>query len=158
MSFCRPCWEALADAYLARGSYTSALKCYNICLELSDQKIYPSLQIANIKKVNNCFIEHFLANITMVFRVVRQSFVLEFLLDVSPIEVVDIFRSCRGGGSILLLMSIACCIISIHVSTKLLLAGYAARISVVKFFSLDLIFAISIAWVGAFVHCKPLDS
>lgn len=45
------CWEALADAYLAKGSFTSALKCYTICLELSDQKIYPSLQIANIKKV-----------------------------------------------------------------------------------------------------------
>lgn len=45
------CWEALADAYLAKGSYTSSLKCYTICLELSDQTIYPSLQIANIKKV-----------------------------------------------------------------------------------------------------------
>nr|CAH7731856.1 unnamed protein product [Callosobruchus chinensis] len=45
------CWEALADAYFARGSYTSALKCYQKSLELTTTALYPSLQIANIKKI-----------------------------------------------------------------------------------------------------------
>ncbi|CAH1994676.1 unnamed protein product [Acanthoscelides obtectus] len=44
-------WEALADAYFARGSYTSALKCYQRSLEITPKALYPSLQIANIKKI-----------------------------------------------------------------------------------------------------------
>ncbi|CAH0550739.1 unnamed protein product [Brassicogethes aeneus] len=45
------CWEALADSYFARGSYTSALKCYQKASELSEDTFYPSLQIATIKQI-----------------------------------------------------------------------------------------------------------
>ncbi|CAH1156223.1 unnamed protein product [Phaedon cochleariae] len=44
------CWQSLADAYFARGSFTSALKCYEKSLELATNSLYSSLQIANIKK------------------------------------------------------------------------------------------------------------
>ncbi|KAK9891016.1 hypothetical protein WA026_013349 [Henosepilachna vigintioctopunctata] len=44
------CWEALADAYLSRGGYVSAQKAYERVLEISDDALYPSLQIATIKK------------------------------------------------------------------------------------------------------------
>lgn len=43
-------WQCLADAYFARGSYTSALKCYEKSLEFTENTLYPSLQKANIKK------------------------------------------------------------------------------------------------------------
>lgn len=45
-------WEALADAYIARGAFNSALKCYQKAMELEDNALYPLLQIANIKKVS----------------------------------------------------------------------------------------------------------
>ncbi|XP_018572028.1 tetratricopeptide repeat protein 37, partial [Anoplophora glabripennis] len=51
------CWEALADAYLIRGSYTSAQKCYEKSLELVDNILYPLFQIANIKKILGHFAE-----------------------------------------------------------------------------------------------------
>ncbi|XP_023026959.2 tetratricopeptide repeat protein 37 [Leptinotarsa decemlineata] len=44
------CWQTLGDAYFARGSYTSALKCYQKAVEFTSNPLYPSLQIANIKK------------------------------------------------------------------------------------------------------------
>lgn len=47
------CWEALADGYLAKGAFTSALKCYEKALELSEHALYPTLQTAFIKKVGN---------------------------------------------------------------------------------------------------------
>ncbi|XP_056637029.1 tetratricopeptide repeat protein 37 [Diorhabda sublineata] len=43
-------WQCLADAYYSRGSYTSALKCYTKSLDYTENILYPSLQIANIKK------------------------------------------------------------------------------------------------------------
>ncbi|CAG9862355.1 unnamed protein product [Phyllotreta striolata] len=42
-------WQCLADAYFARGSYISALKCYEKSTEYTENTLYPSLQIANIK-------------------------------------------------------------------------------------------------------------
>ncbi|KAG5897490.1 hypothetical protein JTB14_031114 [Gonioctena quinquepunctata] len=50
-------WQALGDAYFVRGSYTSALKCYQKSLELSNNALYPSLQIANIKKTLGLYAE-----------------------------------------------------------------------------------------------------
>jgi superkiller protein 3 len=46
------CWESLADAYLAKGAYTSALKCYEKTSSLSQEALYPLLQMAHIKQVN----------------------------------------------------------------------------------------------------------
>lgn len=52
------CWECLGDAYYARGAYTSALKCYQKCLEMNPSSVYAALQIAYIKQVmlikNSC--------------------------------------------------------------------------------------------------------
>ncbi|RZC41781.1 tetratricopeptide repeat protein 37, partial [Asbolus verrucosus] len=45
------CWESLADAYLAKGAYTSALKCYEKASDLSKAALYPLLQMANIKQI-----------------------------------------------------------------------------------------------------------
>lgn len=45
------CWESLADAYLARGAYTAALKCYQKTAELVPHSLYPLLQIATIRRV-----------------------------------------------------------------------------------------------------------
>ena len=45
------CWESLADAYMARGSYTSSLKSYQKSLSLNSNSIYSQFQIANIKLV-----------------------------------------------------------------------------------------------------------
>lgn len=42
-------WEGLADSYLKRGSYTSALKIYQKICELTNNKFHPRLQVANIK-------------------------------------------------------------------------------------------------------------
>ncbi|XP_065220863.1 tetratricopeptide repeat protein 37 [Planococcus citri] len=44
------CWECLGDAYYTRGSYISALKCYEKCLELNSSSIYATLQIAFVKQ------------------------------------------------------------------------------------------------------------
>lgn len=45
------CWESLADAYLARGAYIAALKCYQKTVELTSNTLYSILQIATIKRV-----------------------------------------------------------------------------------------------------------
>ncbi|XP_050089380.1 tetratricopeptide repeat protein 37 [Anopheles aquasalis] len=42
-------WEGLADAYLGRGSYTSAMKVYGKITERDPNNPYPLLQLANIK-------------------------------------------------------------------------------------------------------------
>lgn len=42
-------WEGLADSYLKRGSFNSALKVYEKICELNENNIYPKLQVANIK-------------------------------------------------------------------------------------------------------------
>lgn len=41
-------WEGLADSYLKRGSFNSALKVYHKICELSDDNIYAKLQVANV--------------------------------------------------------------------------------------------------------------
>lgn len=46
-------WEGLADAYMGRGSYTSALKVFEKTAELEPNNPYPKLQLANIKNVSN---------------------------------------------------------------------------------------------------------
>lgn len=45
------CWEGLADAYLARGSYNSALKVFEKSVEINPDNSYAKLQIAKIKYV-----------------------------------------------------------------------------------------------------------
>ncbi|KAK9737501.1 Tetratricopeptide repeat [Popillia japonica] len=45
------CWESLGDAYIARGSYSSALKSYQKAAELNPSSIYPQLQIATVKQI-----------------------------------------------------------------------------------------------------------
>ncbi|KAG8237943.1 hypothetical protein J437_LFUL017317 [Ladona fulva] len=50
----RHCWESLADAYLARGSFLTALKSYQRVTELDSSAVYPSFQIASIKHKLNC--------------------------------------------------------------------------------------------------------
>ncbi|XP_052869368.1 tetratricopeptide repeat protein 37 [Anopheles cruzii] len=42
-------WEGLADAYLGRGSYTSAMKVFEKITERDPHNPYPLLQLANIK-------------------------------------------------------------------------------------------------------------
>lgn len=42
-------WEGLADAYLKRGSFNSAMKVYQKICELNEDNFYPRLQVANIK-------------------------------------------------------------------------------------------------------------
>lgn len=42
-------WDGLAESYLKRGSYSSALKIYKKICELTNNKFYPRLQVANIK-------------------------------------------------------------------------------------------------------------
>jgi tetratricopeptide (TPR) repeat protein len=46
------CWECLADAYLARGAYISALKSYERALELNPDSFFSMIQLANIKLVS----------------------------------------------------------------------------------------------------------
>lgn len=41
-------WEGLADSYLKRGSYNSALKVYRKICELTDDNIYAQLQVASV--------------------------------------------------------------------------------------------------------------
>ena len=43
------CWESLADSYLGRGSYTSALKVFEKSVELNPENSYAKLQIAKVK-------------------------------------------------------------------------------------------------------------
>lgn len=45
------CWEALADAYLARGSFNSALKVFEKSVELNPKNYYAKLQIAKVKYI-----------------------------------------------------------------------------------------------------------
>ncbi|XP_071441528.1 superkiller complex protein 3 [Hetaerina americana] len=47
----RHCWESLADAYLSRGSYLTALKSYLRVSELDPSAVYPAFQVASIKQV-----------------------------------------------------------------------------------------------------------
>lgn len=42
-------WEGLADTYLKRGSFSSALKVYQKICELNEDNVYPQLQVANIR-------------------------------------------------------------------------------------------------------------
>ncbi|XP_060530734.1 tetratricopeptide repeat protein 37 [Cylas formicarius] len=51
------CWESLADAYVARGAYTSALKCYQKSLELSNAGLYARYQVATIKSILGEYLE-----------------------------------------------------------------------------------------------------
>ncbi|XP_046996555.1 tetratricopeptide repeat protein 37 [Schistocerca americana] len=51
------CWESLADAYYARGSYNAALKCYEHVQELSPDALYPAYQIASVKQLVGSFVE-----------------------------------------------------------------------------------------------------
>ncbi|GLH08653.1 Tetratricopeptide repeat protein 37 [Gryllus bimaculatus] len=51
------CWESLADAYYARGSYTSALKSYQRVAELNPEALYPAYQVASIKQLIGMFEE-----------------------------------------------------------------------------------------------------
>ena len=44
-------WEGLADSYLKRGSFNSALKVYQKICELSEDNLYARLQVANIKRM-----------------------------------------------------------------------------------------------------------
>lgn len=41
-------WEGLADSYLKRGSFNSALKVYRKICELNNQNVYAQLQVANV--------------------------------------------------------------------------------------------------------------
>ncbi|PRD33914.1 UNVERIFIED_CONTAM: Tetratricopeptide repeat protein 37 [Trichonephila clavipes] len=50
-------WECLADAYLKRGSYESALKAFEKVAELNPKAMYPLYQIATIQKMRGFFIE-----------------------------------------------------------------------------------------------------
>ncbi|XP_008195456.1 superkiller complex protein 3 [Tribolium castaneum] len=51
------CWESLADAYLAKGAYTSALKCYEKTSSLVSEAWYPMLQKGHIKQILGEFAE-----------------------------------------------------------------------------------------------------
>ncbi|XP_058821841.1 tetratricopeptide repeat protein 37 [Topomyia yanbarensis] len=44
-------WEGLADAYMGRGSYTSAMKVFEKIAEQKPDNPYPKLQLANIKNI-----------------------------------------------------------------------------------------------------------
>lgn len=51
MKYFSHCWDSLADAYMARGAYTSALRCYQKSAELKENSLYSLLKMANIKQV-----------------------------------------------------------------------------------------------------------
>lgn len=51
------CWECLADACVAHGSYQTALKCYEKCKELNAGSVYCLLQIATIKQLTGLYDE-----------------------------------------------------------------------------------------------------
>ena len=44
------CWEALGDAYMARGSYVAARKAFEKVLTLNSESVYSKLMIADIKQ------------------------------------------------------------------------------------------------------------
>ncbi|XP_053691442.1 tetratricopeptide repeat protein 37 [Sabethes cyaneus] len=44
-------WEGLADAYMGRGSFNSAMRVFEKTAELSPDNLYPLLQLANIKNI-----------------------------------------------------------------------------------------------------------
>lgn len=50
-------WEGLADAYMKRGSFNSALKVYQKICELNEDNAYPRLQVANIRTTLKLFKE-----------------------------------------------------------------------------------------------------
>lgn len=50
-------WEGLADAYMKRGSFNSALKVYQKICELNADNAYPKLQVANIRTTLKLFRE-----------------------------------------------------------------------------------------------------
>lgn len=50
-------WEGLADAYMKRGSFNSALKVYQKVCELNKDNAYPRLQVANIRTTLKLFKE-----------------------------------------------------------------------------------------------------
>lgn len=50
-------WECLADAYLKRGSYESALKAFEKSSEINPKAMYPLYQIATIQKMRGFFVE-----------------------------------------------------------------------------------------------------
>lgn len=50
-------WEGLADAYMKRGSFNSALRVYQKICELNDDNAYPRLQVANIRTTLKLFKE-----------------------------------------------------------------------------------------------------
>ncbi|XP_030049258.1 superkiller complex protein 3 [Microcaecilia unicolor] len=45
------CWECLGEAYLSRGGYTTALKCFTKASELNPESIYGIFKIAAIKQI-----------------------------------------------------------------------------------------------------------
>lgn len=51
------CWEGLADAYMKRGSFNSALKVYQKICELNADNAYARLQVANIRTTLKLFKE-----------------------------------------------------------------------------------------------------
>ncbi|XP_054721060.1 tetratricopeptide repeat protein 37-like [Uloborus diversus] len=50
-------WECLADAYLKRGSYESALKAFERAAEINTNAMYPLYQIATIQKLRGFYPE-----------------------------------------------------------------------------------------------------
>lgn len=50
-------WEGLADAYMKRGSFNSALKVYQKICDLNEDNAYPRLQVANIRTTLKLFKE-----------------------------------------------------------------------------------------------------
>lgn len=63
-------WEGLADAYMGRGSFTSAMKVFEKTAELKPDNPYPKLQLANIKNVGKKVksINGFVSKYSIIFR------------------------------------------------------------------------------------------
>ncbi|VEN48112.1 unnamed protein product [Callosobruchus maculatus] len=93
------CWEALADAYFARGSYTSALKCYQKSLELTTTALYPSLQIANIKKILGQYPEAIADFEEVLFKNGLYIPALKGLAETYIRQAVECYKSQRFGTS-----------------------------------------------------------
>nr|CAI5830097.1 unnamed protein product [Callosobruchus analis] len=93
------CWEALADAYFARGSYTSALKCYQKSLELTTTALYPSLQIANIKKILGQYPEAIADFEEVLFKNGLYIPALKGLAETYIRQAVECYKSQRYGTS-----------------------------------------------------------
>lgn len=45
------CWESLGEAYLSRGGYTTALKCFRKAQELNPKTIYSIYKAAAIEQI-----------------------------------------------------------------------------------------------------------